>query len=81
VNNKQVAALFIQGKPAKGSNFFSPDGKTLFSYGSHFIVGQWRDGKLFENSAKYSPSTSRHQHHFRTAARLAGVETIIESIA
>tara|TARA_R100000655_G_scaffold108502_2_gene160587 strand:- start:359 stop:1222 length:864 start_codon:yes stop_codon:yes gene_type:complete len=72
MNNDQVAHLWAnQSKPrAKGSNFFF-EGKTIYSYGTHFPVATLVETKhgtiaLFER-ATYSVSTTRHQSIARQA--------------
>lgn len=72
MNNDQIAHLWAnQSKPhAKGSNFFF-DGKTIYSYGTHFPVATLVETKhgtvaLFER-ATYSVSTTRHQSIARQA--------------
>jgi hypothetical protein len=65
MNNTQVAHKFAHGSAASGSNFFSPDGETLYSYGHHFPVARrlsapGEPGRFLLTSRGYSQSTSRH---------------------
>lgn len=65
MNNTQVAHKFAHGNAASGSNFYSPDGETLYSYGSHFPVARRLSapgdpGRFLLTSRGYSQSTSRH---------------------
>jgi hypothetical protein len=56
-------------------------GATLYSYGSHFIVGHWLDTsdgvRLVWNDASYSSTTSRHQWTARAAVRRFDMERAI----
>ena len=74
MNNDQVAHLWAnQSKlKARGSNFFF-NGKTIYSYGTHFPVATLVETKqgtvaLFERAA-YSVSTTRHQSIARQAVK------------
>ena len=62
-NNRGVAARFAYGLPAVNSNgqFYSPDGVTLYSYGAHWPLAKWIDGKFHVNDARYSVTTSKHR--------------------
>jgi hypothetical protein len=54
------------GRSGHGSVYF--DGRTLYSYGSHFILGiLMNDGTALLNADSYSVSTSRHQSYARRA--------------
>jgi hypothetical protein len=71
--NRQVAHLWAnEAKPhATGSNFYF-EGPTLYSYGSHFVVGRIVRNKRGKrayllNSNSYSPSTRCHQNYARCA--------------
>lgn len=62
-NNRGVAAAFARQQPAVNSNgqFFSPDGRVLYSYGAHWPLAVWKGGKLYINDARYSATTSKHR--------------------
>lgn len=62
-NNRGVAARFANGLPAVNSNgqFFSPDGITLYSYGAHWPLAKWIDGKFHVNDGRFSATTSKHR--------------------
>lgn len=65
-NNSQVAHVWAQGDETKSGqsnngNFYF-EGRNLFSYGSHFLVGRiMADGVALLNADSYSVSTSGHQ--------------------
>jgi hypothetical protein len=75
MNNQQVAHLWANQSRdgARGSNFYF-DGRDLFSYGRHFMVGRIvmsppdKDAPcILLNSGSYSVSTSKHQAYARNA--------------
>ncbi len=61
--NRGVAQRFAKGLPAVNSNgqYFSPDGVTLYSYGAHWPLAKWIDGKFHVNDERYSATTSKHR--------------------
>lgn len=75
-NNSNVAHVWASGRVAsvEGSNFFA-NGPTLYSYGTHFVVGHLmpshydRDGRrvVLLNSDSYGTTTSKHQSYARDA--------------
>lgn len=59
-----------------GSFYFT--GPTLYSYGSHFVIGHWlEDGRLLWNDSSYGPTTSKHQRIGRAAVPRYKWETAI----
>ncbi len=62
-NNRGVAAAFARQEAATNSNnqFFSPDGRVLYSYGAHWPLAVWKDGKVYVNDVRYSSTTSKHR--------------------
>jgi hypothetical protein len=47
-------------RDSSGSMYFT--GPTLYSYGSHFVIGHWlEDGRLLWNDGTYGNTTSKHQ--------------------
>ena len=62
--NNQARTYVNSRTPFTGSNLFSeeyPQGYVVFSYGRHHPLFIFRDGLWYENSDKYSSSTSRHR--------------------
>lgn len=71
-NNSQVAHIWAQGDPAKsgqsGNGNFYFNGRDLWSYGNHFLVGRiMADGTALLNADSYSVSTAGHQSDARGA--------------
>lgn len=74
-SNSQVAHVWAQQRQEEGRSHngqFYFRGRQLFSYGSHFLVGQFVTNKRGEravllNSDSYSPTTGRHQSYARQA--------------
>jgi len=62
-NNRGVASAFARQEAATNSNgqFFSPDGRTLYSYGAHWPLAAWINGRFHINDARYSVTTSKHR--------------------
>ena len=70
VTSSAVAQFFANGKAAKNSNgqFYTPDGKTLYSYGPHFVVARrLNSGIVVVNKDKESRTTSKHTGYARRA--------------
>lgn len=71
--NSMLAHVWAQnsqtfGQSGNGNFYFH--GPTLYSYGSHFVVGiVMADGFAFLNSQSYSISTSQHQGEARASVR------------
>lgn len=69
-------------RKASGNMYFK--GPTLYSYGSHFVIGHWLDdGRLLWNCGSYSSTTSGQQwsartavprHHWDTALRVPSLD-------
>lgn len=69
MNNSEVAHAWANQtrEQAKGSSFYF-DGKEIYSYGSHFLAGEYlAAGVYWINDKSYSSSTSKHQAHIRNA--------------
>lgn len=71
-NNSQVAHIWAQGDPAKsgqsGNGNFYFNGRDLWSYGTHFLVGRiMADGTALLNADNVSVSTAGHQAEARRA--------------
>lgn len=69
MTNQQVADAFAYGKSGNGLHIYT-DGKTIWSYGSHFPMATYKDGLMFFNQDKYSRTTSRHQSLVKRALGL-----------
>jgi len=60
--NRGVAAAFAKQQAAVNSNGqFYTDGRVLYSYGEHWPVAAWINGRLHVNDARYSTTTSKHR--------------------
>ena len=82
IANKDCAPYVTEKKAFQGSNLFGEwDGPTewlpnntpstpyvVYSYGYHFPIYIWLDGVWYENTDKYSVSTSKHQTQARPDA-------------
>lgn len=95
-SNDMVAHVWAQQRQQSGrsnnGNFYF-EGRTLYSYGTHFPVGIFiaPGGPLFMNADSYSVSTNRHQSEARAAVRhispqfymprLAALDTLLGRIA
>lgn len=81
-NNDMVAHVWAQqnadataGQSGNGNFFFR--GRTLYSYGTHFVVGFiMPDGVAFLNADSYSVSTSGHQSDAAGAVRHRATFTV-----
>lgn len=65
VANKDARAYVRIREEFTGSNTFSmwyyqPKMYVVYSYGVHWPLFIYADGKWYENAEKYSPSTSKH---------------------
>ena len=63
IANKQASTYVARRSLFKGSNLFSEmcgNAYVVYSYGYHFPLIVHVGGKWYENSDKYSQSTSRH---------------------
>lgn len=61
-NNREVARRFAEGLPAVNSNGqYYTDGRVLYSYGPHWPVAAWINGRLHLNDDKHSVTTSKHR--------------------
>lgn len=75
--NEMVAHIWAQNKPdeaGKSNNGqFYFEGRELYSYGSHFLVGFiMPDGTALLNPDRYSNTTNRHQSYAARAVKYAG---------
>ena len=65
VANIRCRRLVQDRVPFRGSNLYAeprPDGAyVVFSYGEHFPLFVYKGGRWFENSDRYSVSTSKHR--------------------
>jgi hypothetical protein len=67
-SNKNCRSLVERKVGFKANNIFSEwkDGKYIvYSYGKHFPMFIFKNRKWYENSDKYSSSTSKQQTHAR----------------
>ena len=64
--NSMVAHKWAHGNAAKSSNFYSPDGKRLISYGTDVAYNTGR-GLVFVSDDNMPPSTSKQLCHTRRA--------------
>jgi hypothetical protein len=70
MNNRDVAAEFVNGATSGEGSHMYIRGSVLYSYGEHFpLAFRGQDGKLYYNGERYSNSTSKQQSHFRMVAR------------
>ena len=71
-NRTAATVAFIEGKAGKGGTVFT-DGKTIYSYGTHFPMGRHEeDGSVLVNVEKRSRTTSHHQSALRKELAKAG---------
>lgn len=66
ITNSMVAHKWAHGNTAKGSNFYSPDGKRLISYGTDIAFNTGR-GLVFISADNMTPSTGKQLCHTRRA--------------
>lgn len=69
MNNSEVAHAWANQtrERANGSSFYF-DGKEIYSYGSHFLAGEYLAQDVYWiNDKSYSNSTSKHQERIRAA--------------
>jgi len=67
-SNKDCRSLVERKVEFKANNVFSEwedDKYIVYSYGKHFPMFIFKDRKWYENSDKYSRTTSRHQTQAR----------------
>jgi hypothetical protein len=67
-SNNKARALVVDRKDFKGSNLFAETWRgiyAVYSYGYHFPIYAFVDGKWYANEDKYSRSTTRHQSQAR----------------
>ena len=68
VANKNARRYVEQRQIFQGSNCFSEQRGSayiVFSYGYHWPMFIFRDGKWYENGSKYSVTTSKHHSQLR----------------
>jgi hypothetical protein len=68
VSNKNASAVVAARQEFKGSHTFGEwdgDNYVAYSYGKHFPMYVYSNGEWFENSDKYSVSTSKQQTQLR----------------
>lgn len=76
MTNSEVAAAFVARKQPYARNnhgTFYFEGDCLYSYGKHFVVARWLNGRLLHSRRHHSPSTSAHGSCLRRAVHSAGV--------
>lgn len=73
-DNRGVAKAFADGRAAINSNgqLFSPDGRIIYSYGAHWPIAAWVDGKLHVNRDRYGVTTSKHTSYVLGALAITG---------
>lgn len=60
--SNQIGYCFAAGKAAQNSNGqLYTDGRVIFSYGPHWPLAAWIDGRLHVNDDRFSPTTSKHR--------------------
>ena len=67
-SNKNCRSLVERKVEFVANNIFSTWEKAtyvVYSYGKHFPMYVYKDGNFYENSDKYSVSTSKHQTQAR----------------
>jgi hypothetical protein len=62
-DGRGVGRAFAERKAATNSNHqLYTDGRTIWSYGSHWPLAHWGDdGQLYFNADRYSTTTSKHR--------------------
>ena len=73
VSNKNARRYVEQQKVFTGSNCFSEQrGRmyVVFSYGHHWPMFIFREGKWYENGSKYSVTTSKQHSQLRPSAEM-----------
>ena len=81
LKNKQVVELWVEGRGklvndiSNHSNtlYSAGSGQLLYSYGSHFILAEWKEGNVFVNGRKFSTTTSAHQGLVRRELSKQGI--------
>lgn len=72
VSNNKCRPYVTERKQFQGSNLYGiypiNDVYTVYSYGDHFPLFIYTEGRWFENSDGYSSSTTRHKSHTRPTA-------------
>jgi len=64
VSNKNAREYVERKQEFKGNNTFAEyigNDYVVYSYGRHFPIYTFKNGKWYANSDKYSVSTSKHQ--------------------
>ena len=72
ISNKNARKSVQTRNAFKGSNtygdWYSDDKYVVYSYGSHFPLFVWYNGVWYENSDKYSVTTSKHKNQLHPLA-------------
>ena len=73
------ARHYVQSKVCfKGNNTFSKNEKgvyKVYSYGYHFPIYAFKDGKWYKNKDKYSVTTSKHQNQLNPLCECIDIDT------
>ena len=67
-SNVKARALVEKLQEFNGSNTFARNvngAYVVYSHGEHYPMFVFKDGEWFENSVKYSPTTSKHMWQLR----------------
>ena len=80
ISNKDCAPYVTDRREFKGSNLFgewisNENMYAVYSYGYHFPIYIWVGGVWYENTDKYSMSTSKHQTQARPDATTVKMDT------
>ncbi|NQT22343.1 MAG: hypothetical protein HQ579_02775 [Candidatus Omnitrophica bacterium] len=80
VSNKNAGWSVEHCEAFKGSNTYGQHEHNgvykAYSYGSHFPIYAFKEGRWYRNTDKYSPSTSKHQGQLKPfASEFIGLDT------
>lgn len=74
MSRTMAAMAFASGEPFRNGTAIFTDGDTVWSYGPHYVIAQYRDGgeTIGVNEERYSVTTSGHVGAVRAALRKSG---------
>lgn len=72
MTNQQIIQQWVNsmlsGNNCRGkASHIIADNNAIYSYGRHYPMGVYKDGKFYVNSEKISTSTSRQQNQLKNA--------------
>jgi len=71
IANREASSYAARREPFTNNNqtmygeWIVPEAYTVFSYGDHYPMYVWSEGRWYENSDGYSSTTARHHSHAR----------------